>query len=553
MAYFWYDGYGDGAARPSERAGGDTQPQVQVRVRRLWHAAKQTIVADVLFAVLLLGLLALEVRLAEGRPLRGPGGYLDFVTNDNCKHLLLFTSAMVALLGLLAYVLYTPSGVAVLPIRLLRSAFFAPTHPRTVVDQLALTLQTNQQRQTHLTQKCRGNTRALSARDRAVLNALIAEDRVASRRLHIIKNELDRLGPDQQQARQPVLPLLARVRLMCKLEPVQGLTGSALLVLLLLVLAAVLLDTLGRATYFVCGGARGGGGGGRSRCAALLQHLPPATSNPLDWLFTQSARLFPLDLALLVAVTLFLLAGSVFGLVVVLGGLRIFSVNVVSFRRGPSSAKGRGRGQIGPQDLLLATTLIALAGAAVAYMLATVLAPRYAAFGTQRFCDHPSSSGGQLADCAGRLRSAIRPCGDTLRHQGGGYVLGRGSDHGHDRGHPQGQDREFAAGVCTPSKYSRFVRGLAGRFPFVEQVNLYAQLAFIVIYITALILSIRAGQHLAVAAARRAEDADEAQQEAVLAERSETDAWSRLLARLTANETAYRSRYSYGSSGLSYA
>jgi len=213
------------------------------------------------------------------------------------------------------------------------------------------------------------------------------------------------------------------------LRPVKLLGGLVLLAVSLVVFASMLITGIDKAKNSACG----------ARCGYVLGAT--RLFQPLNALLVLSARAFPLDYVLLLLLVAHLFAASVAGLSVV--GIRALWVTVFRVRRGRTS----------PQALLLATVLLALVGLAIDYAVVTMVAPRYAIFGPQTYCDAEPRHPGEQPDC-GANRSAIRPCSERATNK-------------------------VAQHVCTPSVASTFINRMTVNFPFFGVVDFWAQFAFL--------------------------------------------------------------------------
>jgi LMBR1 domain-containing protein 1 len=213
------------------------------------------------------------------------------------------------------------------------------------------------------------------------------------------------------------------------LRPVKLLGGLLLLVLSLLIFASMLITAIDKLKNSACG----------ARCGYVLGAT--RIFQPLNALLLLSARAFPADYVLLLVLVGHLSAASVAGLGVV--GIRALWITVFRVRRGRTS----------PQALLLATVLLALVGLAIDYAVVTMVAPGYAIFGQQRYCDRAPRHPGEQPDCAADA-AAIRACSERATNK-------------------------VALGVCTPSVASTFINRMTVNFPFFGVVDFWAQFAFL--------------------------------------------------------------------------
>ncbi|KAI5304888.1 hypothetical protein KEM56_005762 [Ascosphaera pollenicola] len=458
MAYFWYDEYDELA----------TEDGSQTHFKRLWVALKSTLTLIALLIVVLIAASALEIAAVERQSLPGLGVFWKLLTKHHCERFVLFAVGFFTTCGTLTYIVYTSTGLALLPVSLLKAALSSSVPE--VATAAASKLEYNTERQNHLNQKCRGNLRALSSRDRGELDNLAREEQILRRRLRLMEAE---------RLHEQTLPMIARMRLSIMLEPLHGMVGILLLGFALLIFFSILLTSVDKIKDVVCG----------TQCFSLRQLK---LVNPLDFILTQSAKVFPIDLILFTLLSVFLLGSSVCGVAVI--GLRFLWIKIFTFRRGRTS----------PQALLLVTLLLTLIGLALNYAVPMVLTPQYATYGSQRFCDHPSSASGKVSDCADGQESFIKACLD------------------HDK-------KPLGKGVCTPSVSSAFLTDTVMRFPIFGYLNLHAQIAFLTVYMIAFVVIIFKSPENRFSQVD--EDAEEAEEESLLAHsgRSVGRTWNTLL------------------------
>lgn len=432
MAYFWYEEYDEIA----------TEDGTQTHLRRLWTAFKGTLTVIALVLVIILAAAALEVAAVEHKSLPGLGVFWKLLTEHrmlitkhsgmwrfhisltlmlDCERFVLFVLGFLTTCGTLAYVVYTSTGIALVPISLLKAALSSSVPA--VAEASATSLEYNNQRQHHLRQKCRGNLRALSSRDRGELEALTRQEKVLRRRLRLMEAE---------RLHEQSLPMLARMRLSMLLEPLNGILGLLLLGISFLIFLSVFFSSIDKVKNALCG----------TKCFSSIQ---VNMVNPLNFILTKSAKIFPLDLVLFTLLTVFLLGSSFCGIAMI--GLRLFWVKIFAFRRGRTC----------PQALLLITLLLAFIGLALNYALPVIIAPQYATFGSQRYCDHSSSASGRLSECANGLESFVKLCFE------------------HDT-------KPLGKGVCTPSVSSSLLADVSAMFPVFGILNTSAQVAFLGTY-----------------------------------------------------------------------
>ncbi|KAL2271037.1 hypothetical protein VTJ83DRAFT_408 [Remersonia thermophila] len=364
FTYFWYEEYDE-----VEEEDGTASAAA-----RLWRAAKYTL-GFVVFVVVvfLIGFFA----PAAGS---GSGGHMDLdyfkrlLGANHGEKALTFAVGLLLTLGTLCYVVYTGSGLALLPVSLIKSApsISAPELSATT----ASALERNRELQRQLEMRSAGRPGGLSPRGRREMDALLREERTLVRRL--------RLAAEARGEGRGAL-YRAWTKLQAVLRPLKLLGGLVLLVLALLVWVSMLITAVDKAAHSLC----------KQRCGYILGHL--TLFQPANWLLVASAAAFPADYVLTALLVLVFFSSSLAGLAAV--GVRFLWIRLFPLRKGRTA----------PQGLLLAAALLALMLLAVDYAVAMLVAPQYATYGTQTFCLDASA-----ADCRGRP-DMLRPCSEALR------------------------------------------------------------------------------------------------------------------------------------------
>jgi hypothetical protein len=109
-----------------------------------------------------------------------------------------------------------------------------------------------------------------------------------------------------------------------------------------------------------------------------------------------------------------------------------------------------------PQGLLMGTIFLMLAVIALNYSLTMVVAPQYAHFGNQRYCNHTIGDFGEVRDCTNHP-DLIFPCSAAKE----------------------------AEEICTPAVVSTFIDRITLAFPFFGQVAFWGQFAFLGVWVLA--------------------------------------------------------------------
>ncbi|RAH70969.1 putative LMBR1 domain protein [Aspergillus aculeatinus CBS 121060] len=406
--YFWYEEYDEVATEAGE----------QTSAQRLWAALKYTISFVAILAVLLLvgSLVPMSnvENVTESEPLTAS------MVENRGERALVFTVGVLMTIGVPFYVLYTSTGLALLPLQAVR----VPSAPKdTWKAAIAMQLESNRERQRQLDRRCGGNSGLLSSKDRRELDTLVREERTLIRR--------QRLADEAHaEHRDWVVKLSLKAEATCR--PLRVLGGIGLLLIALLILISMLLTSIDKASNSLC----------KHRCGYLLKHMH--TFNPIDWVLVQSAMIFPIDYIMFTVLTLLLFSSSVFGIATI--GIRFLWMTIFRIRRGHTS----------PQALLLTTVILMLTILTLNYSLSMNVAPQYALFGSQTFCDRPPTPEGH-PDCSDNTQ-LMKRCSDIA-------------------------DNTAARQSCTPSVASTFVNHVTTKFPFFGVILFWSQFMFIGFYL----------------------------------------------------------------------
>ena len=321
-------------------------------------------------------------------------------------------------IGTLIYILYTSSGLALLPITLIKSApsISAPSFSATVSSQL----ERNQERQRQLEGRNEGREDGLPAKDRRELDALIREERTLKRR--------ERLAAEASGEGQSWL-MRTWIKIEAIFRPLKLVGGMLLVLVAVLVWVSMLLTGIDKAAYSIC----------KSHCGYVLGHV--RVFNPLNWLFVKAAKVFPIDYVIFLLLVLLFFFSSVVGIATI--GIRFLWLQIFKIRKGHTS----------PQALLMATVMLTLIALAINYAMAMMVAPQYAHYGPQTYCDHPPRHPGEQPDCSNHKQHII-PCRT-------------------DANSPQ------AKNVCTPSVASTFLDRVTVNFSFFGIVDFWGQFVFL--------------------------------------------------------------------------
>ena len=332
-----------------------------------------------------------------------------------------FSLGILILLGTILYCLYTAPGMALLPVSLIKSA------PSISAPQLAAStssqLNQNRERQRQLEGRNEGREGGLDARDRRELESLVREERTLVRR--------ERLAAENSGEGANFL-IRAWLKIEAVFRPLKLLGGLLLLIVVLIVFASMTITCADKIKNSVCG----------TSCGYLLGETK--IFNPINWLLTLTSKVFPIDYIIFLLLTLLFFCASILGVATI--GIRFLWVTLFKIRKSHTS----------PNAMLMATVLLTLMTLALNYALAMIVAPQYATFGPQTYCDRASRHPGEQPDCS-KHRKAIKICSER-------------------------SDNPVASMVCTPSVVSTFINRITVNFPFIGAVNFWAQFAFLGIF-----------------------------------------------------------------------
>lgn len=332
-----------------------------------------------------------------------------------------FSIGVLITLGTILYCVYTAPGLALLPLTLIKSA------PRISAPQLAATtssqLSQNRERQRQLEGRNEGRQGGLDARDRRELEALLREERTLVRRERLVA---------ENSAQDQTFLIKTWLKLEAIFRPLKLLGGILLLLVNLLIFASMVITCVDKIKNSVC----------KQHCGYLLGS--GEIIQPINEIMTAASRVFPVDYVVFLLITLIFFCSSVVGLATI--GIRFLWVSLFKIRSGNTT----------PNAMLMATVLLTLVALALNYTLAIVVAPQYAIYGPQTYCDRPSHHPDEQPDCSEHV-SAIRPCSER-------------------------SDNPAARKICTPSVGTSFLNSITTNFPFLGAIDFWAQFAFFGIF-----------------------------------------------------------------------
>ncbi|KAL3438593.1 putative lysosomal cobalamin transporter [Aspergillus tetrazonus] len=462
FVYFWYEEYDEVAAQTGEQSFG----------QRFWGASKYTL--SFIAILIILFLVGVFVPISRANGGNGLDPFKSLLGENRGERALTFALGLLITIGMYIYVLHTSTGLAVLPIRLIKGGPRL-SNARSWNATITVQLDSNRERRRQLEGRCGGNFDHLSSKDRRELDALIREERTLIRR--------QRLAQEADGKGNALLPRMW-FRLEAFFRPFRRLVGLILLLLVLLIWVSMILTASDKAKNSIC----------KRHCGYVLGHIN--IFNPINEIFVQSAKVFPIDYAIFTMLVLLFFFGTVVGIATV--GIRFLWISIFKIRRGHTS----------PQALLVMTAILMLAILALNYSISMIVAPQYATFGPQTFCDRLSGSS-VLPD----LQCVVKRCSEAV-------------------------DSDAAKKVCTPSVASTVLNRVTVSFPFFGAIFFWSQFAFIGVYLLALITSLLRSSKLDEQ--QLDEDAEEAEEEALLASsrRNRDDRWQSIVGRASRSEDA---------------
>ncbi|OTB04458.1 hypothetical protein M426DRAFT_320816 [Hypoxylon sp. CI-4A] len=447
FSYFWYEEYDE----VEEQEGNQTFGS------RLWGAFKYTI-AFILLVVIIF-LVGFFVPAAGGR---GDGKHLDLdffkrlLDENHGEKALTFGVGLLVTIGTLLYVLYTGAGLALFPISFIKSApsVSAPQLSENTASQL----EQNRERQRQLELRNAGRSDGMPSKDRRELEALAREERTLIRR--------ERLAAEAQGEGKGFV-VRAWGKICAVFRPLKLIGGILLVVLSVLIWVSMLITGIDKAANSVC----------KQHCGYILAHIN--VFQPMNWVFVQTAKAFPIDYVLMALLVLLFFSSSISGVAAI--GIRFLWLRIFQIRKGRTA----------PQALLMATVMLALIMLGINYAVAMMVAPQYASYGTQTYCDLPPRHPFERPDCS-ETPEAVKPCSEWADNNSNG--------HGWS---PKQQQ------TCTPTVMSTFLNRVTLNWPVFGAVAFWAQFAFLGVFLLVFLTSLFRAPRLDLSEMDEEAEADE--------------------------------------------
>jgi LMBR1 domain-containing protein 1 len=417
FTYFWYEEYDEVAQEEGTQTLGT----------RFWGAFKYTVA----FIVLCVALFLVGFFVPVARHREGAHFDLDFfkqlLAESHPERALTFALGLLITIGVILYCFYTAAGLALLPLTMIKSApsISAPA----LTESTASQLESNLERQRQLEGRAQGNPDGLTSKDQRELDALVREERTLRRH--------QRMAEESSGKGQNIFWKIW-IKIGAVLRPIKLILGLLLVVVVLIIFASMLITGIDKAKNSIC----------KRHCGYLLGHIN--IFQPVNWVLVKSAKVFPIDYVIFLAIVMLFFSASILGIATI--GIRILWITIFRIRKAHTS----------PQALLVATVLLTLMTLAINYSIAMMVAPQYATFGPQTFCDHPPKHPGEQPDCTKHTNHII-PCSEATENPG-------------------------ARNVCTPSVVSTFLNRVTVNFPFFGVVDFWAQFVFLGIFLLGFII-----------------------------------------------------------------
>jgi LMBR1 domain-containing protein 1 len=413
FTYFYYEEYDEDAAEHGEQTAG----------QRIWGAFKYTIAFIVfIVALFLVGFFVPFAKQAKDDKRLDLDYFKHLLSENHGERALAFALGLLMTIGTILFVLYTGAGMAMLPVAMIKSAPYVSTP--TLAANTASQLESNRERQRQLEGRNEGRDGGLEARDRRELESLIREERTLIRRERLAAESS---GEDRHWIVKTWIKIEAVFR------PLKLIGGLLLIVVALFVFTSMLITGIDKAKNSICG----------VHCGYILGHIN--IFQPINWALVKSSKVFPIDYVLFLLLVMFFFSASVVGIAT--AGIRFLWLTIFKIRKGHTS----------PQALLMATVLLTLITLGINYSVAMVVAPQYATFGPQTYCDMSTNSLDEQPDCS-EHKDLIKSCSELATN-------------------PSAQN------VCTPSVLSTFINRVTINFPFFGIVMFWAQFAFLGVYL----------------------------------------------------------------------
>ncbi|KAK4509176.1 CDP-diacylglycerol--glycerol-3-phosphate 3-phosphatidyltransferase [Mucor velutinosus] len=341
FAYFFYEEY-------------DDEESIKVRI---WSALKYTSFFVVIS--ILLFLFGLFLKPTTKAPKIDLDWFKKLLTDSHGEKAITFVVASLVLLGMLVFIAYTAPGLSLLPISLIKGRQRIDAESEDVENRLTAT----RERQRVIRSKYMN--RAMPNRDQREIEELEDEERILSRRLRSIQQ-------DKTSLVQRILSLL---------RPFEFLLGVLLLCFTVVLVVSIFLTIVDKIAFAICG----------SQCGYVIHHS--SMFNPVNYIFIKLQTVFPLDYVFMVGLILYFFLATMSGVIQI--GVRFLWVTLFRIKKGSTA----------PQGLLVSAVLLTLSLLALNYTVTTTVAPGYAHFGSQVYCNFTNAMGDR--DCSEHVEKIV--------------------------------------------------------------------------------------------------------------------------------------------------
>lgn len=438
FSYFWYEEYDEVEEEEGTRGFG----------AKLWGASKYTVAFILLVVILFLVGFFVPAAGNSGESHLDLDYFKKLLSENKGEKALTFGLGLLVTLGTLLYVLYTGAGLALMPVSWIKSAP-SISAPRLSEDTEAQ-LENNRERQRQLEMRSSGRPEGMSSKDQREMDLLVREEQTLVRRQRLAA---EARGEGQSWVYRAWLKVEAVFR------PLKLIGGVLLLLLAILIWVSMLITGIDKAANSIC----------KSHCGYILGHVN--VFQPINWIFVQTAKAFPIDYILMALFILLFFSSSIGGIATI--GIRFLWIRIFQIKKGRTL----------PQALLIATVMMALMILAINYSIFAMVAPQYSIYGTQVFCDNAPRHPGDQPDCS-ENRDLIKPCSEL-------------------------EDSSAASKVCTPSVMSTFLNRVSLNWPVFGAIDFWAQFAFLGIFLVVFITSLFRAPKLDLAEIDEEAEADE--------------------------------------------
>ncbi|KAI8093137.1 uncharacterized protein BX664DRAFT_329013 [Halteromyces radiatus] len=339
--------------------------------------------------------------------------FKHILLESNGEKTIAFVIACLALLGMLILIGYTAPGLSLFPMGLIKGKKALDVENEDVGNQLVAV----RERQRALQAKYTGNNKVMTAHDYRSMENLEDEERILVRRLRGIEE-------DKKSVWQKIFTFL---------RPFELIIGILSFMLTWVIMISMFLTIVDKIASSICG----------RQCGYIISH--PTLFNPINFIFVNLSKWFPLDYVFMIILILYYFMATLSGLVTM--GIRFLWMNLYHIRKNGTA----------PQGLLVTAVLLTLSLLALNYTVTTTVAPGYAHFGSQVYCNYTI---GDKRDCSDRNEYII-PC-----------------------------DLKAPTEICTPTTSSILIDRVLVDTPFLGFIFYWCQWAFLGMFLIGSVVAI---------------------------------------------------------------